>query len=80
MNFIKFLFLNFIFAVLFFSTQAETEAPEKEICPCPRILDYMCGSDGDTYDNLCLLKCQQLKDPNLQKAYDGECEETTKAA
>jgi len=45
--------------------------------PCPMIIDYVCGTDGETYTNECLLQneaCDIKEKGNvLLKAYDGEC-------
>jgi hypothetical protein len=32
-------------------------AASPPICPCPKILNPVCGNDGFTYDNACLMEC-----------------------
>ncbi|XP_017782607.1 PREDICTED: ovomucoid-like [Nicrophorus vespilloides] len=43
--------------------------------PCACTFDYrpVCGSNGRTYGNLCVLKCEQRTDSALTLAYHGEC-------
>ncbi|KAI8846960.1 hypothetical protein BC829DRAFT_444958 [Chytridium lagenaria] len=42
---------------------------------CPNNAVPVCGSDGKTYDDECVLKTTACKDPsaNLTKSYDGPC-------
>lgn len=35
----------------------------------------MCGSDGNSYPNICGLNCEKQKNPSLIIAYKGPCEE-----
>ncbi|XP_045617354.1 four-domain proteases inhibitor [Procambarus clarkii] len=42
---------------------------------CPKNIDPVCGSDGVTYSNLCLLENAQCDDPTLSLQYDGPCKE-----
>lgn len=66
--------LLMVFAVL---TQHQTEA-KNTACMCPRNLDPVCGTDGDTYSNPCLLECEAKtvhgRAIGLKMAHRGECD------
>nr|WHN38860.1 serine protease inhibotor Kazal type 2 [Andraca theae] len=49
-----------------------------ETCPCTREYNPVCGTDGNTYDNLCLLNCHnrrldQLEQPRVKVLHEGQC-------
>ncbi|XP_017768804.1 PREDICTED: serine protease inhibitor dipetalogastin-like [Nicrophorus vespilloides] len=48
-----------------------------EDCICTREFTPVCGSNGKTYSNPCLLKCAQKSDEALEFVYPGTCEEPT---
>lgn len=58
-------------------TQHQTEA-KNTACMCPRNLDPVCGTDGDTYSNPCLLRCEadsvRGRSIGLRIAHHGECD------
>ena len=44
-------------------------------CRCPRNYKGVCGSDGKTYSNACVLECIKCEEkPDLTVAYQGECQ------
>lgn len=53
-------------------------APVDAICPCPRILDPVCGSNHVTYNNKCELNCVaktvEGRSMGLQLYRTGRCE------
>lgn len=42
-------------------------------CICKDTCKYVCGSDGITYGNDCILKCAQRRNPKLKKIADNKC-------
>lgn len=49
-------------------------------CPtyCTRERLPVCGSDGVTYPNKCLLKVAQCEDPTITKLHKGACKKLEK--
>lgn len=50
-----------------------------DMCPCPRIMDPVCGSDLQSYNNKCLLDCQAKsakgRSIQLRVLKKGRCDE-----
>lgn len=44
-------------------------------CVCTREMKPVCGSDGQTYSNECMLRCQQEANPGLTMVSKGHCED-----
>ncbi|XP_028404663.1 four-domain proteases inhibitor-like [Dendronephthya gigantea] len=51
--------------------------PEKKCFkPCPRNYQPVCGSDGNTYSNTCVMEVEAcLQDKDISVAYEGRCED-----
>lgn len=65
-----------VYVLLFHSLVLQAAACGKI---CERTLDPVCGSDGKTYGNLCVLEdARDCKNPDLKVAYDGECKKALK--
>ncbi|CAG4956275.1 unnamed protein product [Parnassius apollo] len=47
-------------------------------CSCPRDAKYVCGNDGNTYDNACLLNCASEANPSLYVQHSGPCDNAVK--
>jgi coxsackievirus/adenovirus receptor len=56
------------------------EIGKREDCFCLHKFDPVCGTDGNTYGNACVLECskQEYPDRRLKVAYHGECIRATK--
>lgn len=48
---------------------------ERPRCTCQGKCEYVCGSNGITYGNDCILKCAQRRDPTIKKIADRKCGE-----
>ncbi|CAL8101648.1 unnamed protein product [Orchesella dallaii] len=46
-------------------------------CACTRELQPVCGNNGQTYSNPCLLNCERRHNPYLSISSDGECQSST---
>uniref|UniRef100_A0A914WHI2 Kazal-like domain-containing protein n=1 Tax=Plectus sambesii TaxID=2011161 RepID=A0A914WHI2_9BILA len=65
-----------LFAALFASTLTEQQAVQAKrtsACSCPRLFKPVCGTDSQTYNSDCKLKCAQETNPGLRMAYEGIC-------
>ncbi|XP_022125837.2 serine protease inhibitor dipetalogastin [Pieris rapae] len=47
-------------------------------CVCTRGFSPVCGSDGNTYNNQCILDCAATKNPDLSLARSGKCDTRVK--
>ncbi|CAK1587189.1 unnamed protein product [Parnassius mnemosyne] len=57
---------------------SQVNVVEVSSCSCPRDAKYVCGSDGNTYDNTCLLNCAGISNPGLHIQNDGPCDNSVK--
>ncbi|XP_034475201.1 serine protease inhibitor Kazal-type 1-like [Drosophila innubila] len=69
MRFLAF-FAIFLLALVAFSSADENAAN----CPCPRNREPVCGSDNQTYSNICLLNCKAKNTgSDLHVVKNGDC-------
>ncbi|OWZ18692.1 Kazal-type serine protease inhibitor [Phytophthora megakarya] len=59
---------------------AMTAVPEKCNPMCERVYDPICGSDGVTYANSCLLEYAECRNPNVKPFGAGKCPPHMQAA
>ncbi|XP_047032450.1 thrombin inhibitor rhodniin-like [Helicoverpa zea] len=55
-----------------------SEKAEEPVCTCTREKKPVCGSDGKTYNNDCLLNCATIQNSMLSIASYGPCEDKVK--
>lgn len=53
--------------------QCKDNVPEQPTCACTRDMKPVCGSDGNTYNNVCLLNCATATNPGLSIRHEGPC-------
>merc|ERR1719317_12340 len=57
---------------------APEDTEDKCRSACPKILSQVCGSNGKTYNNLCMLELDSCrKGMEVRVAYSGKCQENT---
>ncbi|GMF24639.1 unnamed protein product [Phytophthora lilii] len=72
--------LNVLEASQATTTEALTAAPEKCNPMCERVYDPICGSDGITYANSCLLEYAECRNPSIKPFAAGKCPQHMQAA
>lgn len=55
--------------------EPEVKQADEDDCICTREYNPVCGSDGETYSNNCLLDCEVKKNADLHVAHYGTCDE-----
>ncbi|VVC88603.1 unnamed protein product, partial [Leptidea sinapis] len=49
------------------------DLPRRPLCGCPFFIQYTCGTDHVTYNNICNLRCERPLKPRLDVAHSGRC-------
>ena len=56
----------FTSALLFLIGLSESQLSQSDVsCPCPKIYSPVCGSNGVTYPNRCILECAEHDNVDL---------------
>jgi hypothetical protein len=61
----------FVAALVLSACHAQENGCSKIICP--QVISPVCGSNGQTYNNECLLNIAACKDSSIKMASEGEC-------
>ncbi|XP_028029354.1 serine protease inhibitor dipetalogastin-like [Bombyx mandarina] len=67
--------MYFKIGMLLAATQVIATVAYPPSCACYRNQRPVCGTDGKTYNNECLLDCATRDDPGLRVRYQGPCSE-----
>lgn len=70
----KAIFIYFVIILIVTTLLADDRYEDTNPCTCPLFFDAFCGTDGNTYHNLCSLKCAQKKNRRLGIARYAACE------
>lgn len=57
----------------------EVADDDEPLCPCPRIYDPVCASNGETYSNDCIFRCaakhKKLRGEKISVMKVGVCDD-----